>query len=285
MNTSLPLLLALSGLAGSGHCVLMCGPASAAVAPLAGSDGSMRALTLLQIGRIAGYALLGAIAAAIGTALFDAMSLTQAVRPLWIFSNLFALTIGASLLLLARQPGWLDRIGERVGALTAGGLRFAGAGGGAGAGLDIGAGMGAAGRAGSGEHVLRFHPRGGSPVPRVVRLPALRLLAGGMAWAVVPCGLLYSALVLVMISAKPMDGALAMAAFAAASAVPLLIAQWLYARAAEARSRMPSSGERTWALRSQTIGTRALGLLMLVASGYAVYSVALGDAGRLLCHS
>ena len=265
MNGSLIAMLALSGLAGSGHCVLMCGSASAAIAPLAGSDGSLRALSLLQTGRVLGYALLGGLAASVGTGLFDAMTLTQAVRPLWVISNLLAVLIGASLLIQARQPGWLDQIGQRIGANT----RWA---------KDSGQ------QPRSDVQPLRFYRR------HARSRSTLRLLASGVLWAAVPCGLLYSAVILVMISATPGEGAMAMAGFAVASALPLLAVQKFVAVAAQrSTAAQPAVGvppnTPVWARNWQALGARAFGLLMLSAGGYGVYSVALGDAGRLLCRS
>ncbi len=59
-----------------------------------------------------------------------------------------------------------------------------------------------------------------------VRVP----LALGVVWALLPCGLLYSALLLATLSAEPMAGATIMASFALGTAVTMLAGPWLWSR-------------------------------------------------------
>ena len=55
-------------------------------------------------------------------------------------------------------------------------------------------------------------------------------LAIGAMWAFMPCGLLYSALLVAALSGDALDGALTMALFAAGSSVSLLVGPWLLLR-------------------------------------------------------
>ena len=165
-------------------------------------------------------------------------------------------------MLRGRQPGWLDQMGLRLAALTHWALR--------------------SGSSDSGVQPLRFYRQ-----PRAA-CPALTLIVSGLAWAAIPCGMLYSALVRVMISAKPVDGALAMAGFAMASAIPLLAVQRIIAIASLQRQQsrptlFTPASKPSWLLHWQSFGARTLGLLMIVSSSFAIYSVALDDARRLLC--
>jgi uncharacterized protein len=50
----------------------------------------------------------------------------------------------------------------------------------------------------------------------------------GMLWALMPCGLLYSALLVSSLNANPLSGALSMATFALGTSVSLLIGPWLW---------------------------------------------------------
>jgi sulfite exporter TauE/SafE len=50
----------------------------------------------------------------------------------------------------------------------------------------------------------------------------------GMLWALMPCGLLYSALIIASFNGNPLGGAISMAAFAIGSSVSLFFAPWLW---------------------------------------------------------
>jgi sulfite exporter TauE/SafE len=91
----------------------------------------------------------------------------------------------------------------------------------------------------------------------VVRTP-WTAAAAGSAWVAWPCGLLQSALVVAMLCHTPASGALAMAAFAAASAGGLQAAPWLLGRLGR-RGDAPLS----WAIR-------LAGLALVLGSGWAL---------------
>ena len=89
---------------------------------------------------------------------------------------------------------------------------------------------------------------------------APRLLVLGAAWALMPCGLLYSALMLAALAAGPVEGAGVMALFAAASAPALWVAPWLWS---QMRGRL--DGVR------RELGTRIAGVLLAAVAGQALW--------------
>lgn len=79
----------------------------------------------------------------------------------------------------------------------------------------------------------------------------------GMAWALMPCGLLYSALLVASLSANALDGAAIMALFSIGTSVSLTAGPWLLLRLRGARSG-------GW-------GIRLAGLSLAVTSGWALW--------------
>lgn len=95
--------------------------------------------------------------------------------------------------------------------------------------------------------VRAFNVRWGSAAPLVI---------GGL-WAFMPCGLLYSALMVAALSGGPSDGAITMTTFAIASSLSLMAAPWLLLR-------LRGMGAGDW-------GMRLAGLALAVASGFALW--------------
>lgn len=93
---------ALMGLAGAPHCTAMC------AAPCAGvvrACGSQRAnAPAFQIGRLAGYAAAGAVAAAGLAWLQRWLSVAPVLQPLWTLLHLAALALGLWMLAQGRLP-------------------------------------------------------------------------------------------------------------------------------------------------------------------------------------
>lgn len=79
----------------------------------------------------------------------------------------------------------------------------------------------------------------------------------GVAWALMPCGLLYSALLLASLSADAVDGALIMALFAVGTSLSLTAGPWLLLRLRGARSG-------AW-------GIRLAGVALALTSGWALW--------------
>jgi uncharacterized protein len=194
----LPLLLAalLLGAAGSLHCAAMCGAACTAVVARHGGAAPARALLGFHLGRLAGYAAGGAVAAASVNALGTWAQAMPALRPLWTLLHAAALMLGLWLVATGRQPAWLAAWGrppQRVAA--AGGWQAV---------------------SGPGHAPLRA-PLGAAAI-------------GGL-WVAVPCGLLQSALLVAALASTPAGGASVMAAFALASSLGLVLAASAWRRA------------------------------------------------------
>ena len=98
-----------------------------------------------------------------------------------------------------------------------------------------------------------------SKVQPWVRAPGGNL-AAGFAWALMPCGLLYSAVLVAALSGGAWQGALSMAAFAAGGAVWLLAGPWLW----------QLGQSRVNALRAQW-GTRIAGLMLIGVASWALW--------------
>ncbi|MEH0164674.1 sulfite exporter TauE/SafE family protein [Roseateles microcysteis] len=99
----------LMGLAGTPHCLAMCGAAATGC-----SRGGRSSMGAFQLGRLLSYALGGAIAAASVGALAWLGGAAAWLRPLWLLVHCAALLLGLYLLVFARQPAWLGQIGRQV---------------------------------------------------------------------------------------------------------------------------------------------------------------------------
>ncbi len=223
MSTTLAATALLMGLAGGVHCAAMCGAACGAISG-AGGGSRTRSLLLFQAGRLAGYAAAGAVAAGTVQAFAGLTSQTAALRPAWTLFHLAVLAWGMGLLVLARQPAWVQQAGR--GAWS------------------------------------RVRPLAAAPTGSFI---------AGLLWTFMPCGLLYSALLVASLSGGPLDGALSMALFAAGSALWLLAAPALFLRLRGAGNRL----REDW-------GTRASGLLLALAAGWALW-MDLGERIALWC--
>ncbi len=95
-----------------------------------------------------------------------------------------------------------------------------------------------------GRQPLWAHRVGRSLAARLRPLTASKfgLLATGALWVCMPCGLLYSALMLAGLANGPLQGAWLMALFAAGSGVSLLLAPWLW-------QRLAGIAHREWGMR------------------------------------
>lgn len=95
--------------------------------------------------------------------------------------------------------------------------------------------------------VRAFHQRSGAAAPGVI----------GMLWALMPCGLLYSALMVAALAGDPLSGAASMAFFAVGSSLSLWTGPWLLLR-------LQSVGDGAW-------GVRLAGLALVAMSSWALW--------------
>ncbi len=208
MKNSLILTMFLMGLAGGPHCIAMCGSACAAI----GKVNGRQSVWQFQIGRVIGYAFLGGLAATTVGMLAWFSSKTIILHPLWTFFHVFILGWGLVLLLYARQPVWIDRLGRQA-----------------------------------------WH--------RIQRLTKVRggVLYTGMLWAFMPCGLLYSAILVASLSGDPVQGALCMSVFALGGSLSLLLGPWLWFKIKNNR------------FLAEHYSMRIAGFLLVIMSGWAIW--------------
>ncbi len=211
MQSSLALTGLLMGLVGGPHCVVMCGAACAGIGRAAAPRGTA-AMWTFQLGRVIGYGLLGALAAASMQALGWLTIQSAAIRPVWTLLHVAAIVLGLVLLFKAEQPVWLEQFGKAIWI-----------------------------------RARAWVGRSGTGAP----------LALGTVWALLPCGLLYSAVMVAAMSARPVDGAVVMALFAAGTSVSLMAGPWLWLR-------LRGAGSGQW-------GVRLAGLALVLSSSWAVW--------------
>lgn len=211
MQTSLALTALFMGVVGGPHCVAMCGAACAGIAK-AGAPRTTRALLAFQASRLGGYAALGGVAAGSVEALAWLGAQTAVLRPVWTMFHVAALLLGAVLLWQARQPAWIDGLGQGVW-------------------------------------------RRARPVMAALGPRAPFVLGAG--WALMPCGLLYSALLVASLTGSALDGAAVMALFSLGTSVTLTVGPWLMLRVRGGRSG-------AW-------GIRLAGAALLLTSGWALW--------------
>lgn len=211
MQTSLAITALFMGVVGGPHCVAMCGAACTGIARAAGERGT-RALLAFQLSRIAGYTVLGALAAGSVQGLAWLGTHTAVIRPVWTMFHVAALLLGAVLLWQARQPAWIEQLGQGIWRKARPAMQ-------------------------------KLGPR----APFVL----------GAGWALMPCGLLYSALLVASLTADAAQGAAVMALFAFGTSISLTAGPWLMLRLRQVRSG-------AWAIR-------LAGLALLLTSGWALW--------------
>ena len=212
MHTGLATTALLMGLAGGPHCVAMCGAACGGIVRLGGAP-AWKGMLQWQAGRLLGYGLSGALAAFAVQNLAWLTEQTAALRPVWTLFHALVLVWGLSLLLLARQPAWVDGIGHRFWSS------------------------------------LRHRLSARSAVFVI-----------GLAWTLMPCGLLYSALLVASLSGGPLDGLVTMLCFALGSSLSLSLGPWLWLRLAAWRD----PARQTWSMRAAGAALTAVALWSLV---------------------
>ncbi len=181
------------------------------------SGVNTRSMWIFQAGRLLGYSALGGVVAASMQGLGWLSVHSAALRPVWTLFHVTAAMLGLMLLWRARQPVWLEEGARTVW------LKVRSAAGGVGGGSASGA--------------------------------APLLL--GVLWSLLPCGLLYSALLVAALTSSMLEGAAVMALFALGSSVSLMAGPWLWLR-------LRKQGSGQWAIR-------LAGLALLATSLWALW--------------
>ena len=218
MQTSIALTALLMGLAGGPHCVAMCGAPCAGIAR-SGPGQKTRSMWLFQAGRVLGYSSLGGFAAASIQGLGWLSVHLAALRPVWTLFHVATALLGLMLLWQARQPVWLEASGRQIW-----------------------------------NHIRSFTNAGNSRSPKTAGVATLLV---GVLWALLPCGLLYSAVLVAALSGNIVEGSLAMALFALGSGLSLMAGPWLWLR-------LRNQGSDQWAIR-------LAGFALFAASAWALW--------------
>jgi sulfite exporter TauE/SafE len=203
----------------------MCGAACAGIGRAAEKTVAMpgqsaaatRAIVVFHIGRMAGYAALGALAASTVQGVGWLSTQSTAFRPVWTFFHICVFMLGLLLLIRAEQPLWLE-----------------------------GAGRGVWNRV----QQLTSH----------LKLKHASVLLLGFLWALMPCGLLYAAVLVAGLSNSVAQGAALMALFALGNAVVLTLGPWLWLRLRGFKPNGSGAG-----------GVRLAGFTLMVSAGWALW--------------
>lgn len=209
----------LMGLAGSPHCLAMCGPACAGVAQGCGGSQPRRALGWWHAGRTLGYVIAGAVVAESVQVLGGWGERSAMLRPVWSIAQVAALALGLWLLWRGQQPRWFARLTPRP----------------------------------------RARGDGWQPMQGPRRAGVI-----GLGWTLLPCGLLYSALVVAALAGGAAAGAGVMAAFAAGSGLMLAVGPWLWLRLGAARL---AHGAAT----ADSLAVRLAGGLLVASAAWALF--------------
>ena len=229
----------LMGLAGGAHCLAMCsapcgaligGPSAdrmelgegagtsglvAQVQPVQWASHGSAALRAVAFhaGRLAGYSVVGAMAAMAMESLAWLTQQTMALRPAWTLMHVAMMAWGLLMVMQSRQPQWVEQAGRAV----------------------------------------------WSQVRPLVGAPG-GVLATGFLWALMPCGLLYSALLVAALSGDAWSGALTMGLFGVGSGLWLVGGPWAWTRL---KLRL-NAARAQW-------GTRMAGGLLCAVAGWALW--------------
>jgi len=124
MDAALIAAAALMGLAGAPHCTAMCSAACGLAVRRCAPAQPMAGSAALLVGRLIGYAGAGALAAWLVSSLGQLAATATPLRTLWTVFHLVAFGLGLWLLVMARQPAWLERVGTIQPRRTPGTLAF-----------------------------------------------------------------------------------------------------------------------------------------------------------------
>jgi uncharacterized protein len=166
-------VLFVAGATTSLHCALMCGAINAAQVRSQGPVPLPQTLALVHGGRVLGYALLGALAGALGGRLALWLPETFAGQGLQALASLALVAAGLQQLRTHRHRA---------------------------------------------RHLAGCAGRNALALPGPVRA---RLLGQGLLWALMPCGILYTVLLLAALTTRPLTGFVLLAAFGLGT-VPLM---------------------------------------------------------------
>ena len=177
----------LAGIAGSAHCLVMCGGLSGALsmrsrANTHSSRGAWREASLQHAGRLGGYATAGALFGLFGASLQSLVDLPMLATIARVAAGMLVILIAVRVLFGLNALPWIESLGARFWKLV---------------------------------QPLAKHAVGS-------RGPARNLLLG-LLWGWLPCGLVYSVLLLAALGGDALRGAGVMLAFGAGTLPAMMI--------------------------------------------------------------
>jgi uncharacterized protein len=177
MNIELAATAFLMGIAGGPHCLAMCGSTCMALGQVKNAKGQSNRWKF-HLGRMVGYASVGAVGAWSMQTLGWLGSQSAAMRPIWSMMHIAAAILGIALLVRGRQPQWIDNIAKNLW-----------------------------------KESRSIFSRSPSSGPLVL----------GISWALLPCGLLYSAALVAALTGNVIEGAVVMVLFALGTTLTLSV--------------------------------------------------------------
>ena len=232
MITTTATLFAM-GLLGGGHCIAMCGGVSAVLCSAAPRKGVFG--VAYNVGRVLGYATLGALTGAAGGLASNVVLLEMVRVALRAFAALSMLAIG---LHLAGLPSVINAL-ERLGAPL----------------------------------WRRIAPRVKRHLPLKTPLHAVGV---GLAWSLMPCGMLYGALALAASSGSSDESALGMLAFGAGT-LPLMLTLGAVSH------RVAGAINRAWVRRLAGVVVLAFGIFSMAGVARAGVGGITAPAAKHAC--
>jgi sulfite exporter TauE/SafE len=240
MQTSLIAAGFMLGLIGSPHCAAMCGgPVTVCLSRCSGSRATRWAA--FNGARLVSYSAVGFV---LGLALTGASQLSnylRAVQPFWTLLHATIAMAGLWLLISGRQPAFLRLPLNAPRSLAVEGDA----------------------------RTIQFTPKA----------RAWRPAALGAAWGLMPCGLLYSALLTTALATTPLDAALTMLAFGLGTSAAFVLLPAVLA----VLPRVPGYATlRTWN-RKGDLALRASGAALCAVSAWVLLHGPDARAGGLFC--
>jgi len=196
------------GMMGGPHCISMCGAPCSVIS----AQGS-RQIWQFHLGRILGYGILGGVAAYSVNNLAWLSNQTMSIHPLWTFFHGIIFVWGFVMLLYAKQPQWIDRMGESI------------------------------------WNVIQ-------KLSKTLRNNFLL----GMLWSFMPCGLLYSALLVAALTLNILNGTISMMFFALGTSISLIVSPIIW---------LKIKNGKLWL--NETQGMRIAGMLLMIAASWAIW--------------
>jgi len=196
------------GMMGGPHCIAMCGAPCAVIS----TQGS-RQIWQFHLGRILGYGILGGVAAYSVNNLAWLSNQTMSIHPLWTFFHGIIFVWGFVMLLYAKQPQWIDRMGESI------------------------------------WNVIQ-------KLSKTLRNNFLL----GMLWSFMPCGLLYSTLLVAALTLNILNGTISMMFFALGTSISLIVSPIIW---------LKIKNGKLWL--NETQGMRIAGMLLMIAASWAIW--------------